>query len=178
MTTDSEIRTAPEWKPVPGFSSYIAHWDGDVRSVERDLADGRHRKGQPISTRVSNKGYVLLDMTGDDGVRRTRTLHTVVMAAHAGECPPGQEVRHHDDNPLNNRWRPGATEAESVAAGGNLFYGTKQQQYTDAIRNGRPVPVPPPRPKPKCVNHAVCGGFVTTGASAVGCPEPSGHRIL
>jgi hypothetical protein len=147
------------WEPVPGFSSYEASTRGQVRSVDRTLPDGRRRKGQPIATRVSNKGYVLLNMTDNHGVKQTRTLHTIVLAAFAGECPPGMEARHYDDNPLHNTWAPG-TEEESVAAGGNLFYGSKRQQYDDKIRNGRPVPVPPPRPRARCI---LCGEPVDKG---------------
>ena len=44
--------------------------------------------------------------------------------------------RHLDDDPLNNRWRPGSTDDEVRAAGGNLVYGTKQQNAQDKFRNG------------------------------------------
>src|SRR5580700_4747336 len=171
--TISDVRT-DEWKPVPGFSSYEASddsaWrrDGDtlvlvsggVRSIDRDLPDGRHRRGQLLRPRPSNAGYLLFNMTDDDGMKRTLTAQKIVLAAHAGECPPGQEARHWDDNPLNNRWRPGSTEEESVAAGGNLFYGTKRAQYDDKIRNGMAPPVPPARPKPPCI---LCGQPVDKG---------------
>jgi hypothetical protein len=184
---------ACEWKPVPGFSSYEASLDsawrldgdtfvlvsGGVRSIDRDLPDGRHRKGQLIKPRPSKNGYLLINMTDDDGVKRTCTLHSVVLAAHAGECPAGQESRHWDDNPLNNRWRPGATEAESVAAGGNLFYGTKRDQYDDKIRNGMAVPVPPPRPRKPCI---LCGLPVDKGgrrchACVVGLGEQAAEML-
>jgi hypothetical protein len=156
-------RNPPEkWETIPGFSSYEASTLGGIRSVDRTLPDGRRRKGQPIATRVSNKGYVLVTMTDDHGRKQTRTVHTVVLTTFDGECPPGMEARHYDDDPLNNRWAPG-DEAGSVAAGGNLFWGSKRQQYDDKIRNGRPVPVPPPQPPPRPRHCIRCGQVVHAG---------------
>jgi hypothetical protein len=148
-----------KWEPRPGFSFYEVSTHGDARSLDRTLPDGRHRNGQPIKTRVSNRGYVLITMTSDEGERVTSTLHTVMLTTFAGECPPGMEARHYDDNPLHNTWAAG-TEDESVAAGGNLFWGSKRAQYDDKIRNGRPVPVPPPHQPAKCI---LCGGPVDKG---------------
>jgi NUMOD4 motif len=95
-----------EWKPVPGFSSYEASCHGRVRSVDRVNAAGRRMTGRIMATRVSNKGYVLVNMTDDKGTKQTRTVHTVVLTAFAGQCPPGQEACHRDDNPLHNWWHP------------------------------------------------------------------------
>ena len=149
--------TRPEtWKPVPGFGYYEASDHGRYRSVDRTLPTGRRCKGVVLATRVSNKGYVLVNMTDDHGVKQTRTGHTVVLTTFAGECPPGQQARHLDDNPLNNHWRPGS-EDESRAAGGNLMWGTIEENTADRISNGVPR-------EPKPVRHCVrCGGVITKG---------------
>ena len=53
------------------------------------------------------------------------------MRAFVGPCPDGQQVRHLDGNPVNNRWAPGATAEEVIAAGGNLIYGTPAENCED-----------------------------------------------
>jgi hypothetical protein len=66
------------------------------------MADGRRRKGAPITPRVSNRGYALVDYTQDDGRRVTRTVHTVLLEAFTGPRPPGMQACHFDDQPLHN----------------------------------------------------------------------------
>lgn len=162
-----------KWKAVPGFSSYEASWDGEIRSVDRTLPSGRRLRGTLLKSRLSNKGYSLVNMTDDEGERQTRTVHTVILATFARACPAGQEARHLDDDPQNNRWRPG-TEEESRAAGGNLMWGTKREQYRDKMRNGGKPPV---APAPyECLNHARCGGMVRNpGRRCVPCVEQVGR---
>jgi hypothetical protein len=162
------------WETIPGFSSYQASTLGGVRSVDRTLADGRARKGQRIATRVSNKGYILLNLVDDNGVRQTMTLHRVILATFDGECPPGQQARHLDDDPTHNSWAPGATREERMAAGGNLMYGTPPEQYTDKLSNGTAPPLPPATFD--CINHARCGGKVfNPGRRCVPCVEQVGR---
>ena len=158
--TDSDTRTE-EWKAVPGCSAYEASrlsvWErgaddravlvsGGIRSVDRIDKIGRRRQGRPLSTRLWGH-YVMVDLRTDDGEKVTRTAHSVILETFAGPCPPGQESRHYDDNKLNCRWEPGATEEESRAAGGNLFYGTPSQNRYDGWRNN--LYVPPPKPVKK-----------------------------
>lgn len=138
----TEIET---WKSMSevGFSAYEACPAGAVRSVDR-VSGNRRLKGQPISTRLSNRGYVLLDLTDDNGKRVTRTMHTLILGTFDGLPEPGQEARHLDDNPLNNRWAPGATKEERQAAGGNLMWGTPAENAADKVANGnRNGPRPP-----------------------------------
>lgn len=148
------------WAQLPGFSKYEVSADGfgpdqrPVRSVDRTVG-ARRIKGVLLSVKVGTHGYLEVKIYDDSGKQQTRTVHSLVMLAYAGPCPAGQEVRHFDDSPFNNRWRPGP-EVEAVAAGGNLFYGTKAQQQTDKYRNGRPRPA---------VRHCVrCGGEFTGNA--------------
>lgn len=129
------------WKSMAplGFASYEASDKGAFRSVDR-TAGSRRLQGRPLSTRVSNRGYVLVDVTGDDGRRVTRTAHTLVLGTFEGPCPPGQEARHLDDDPLNNCWP------------GNLAWGTPAENNADKVRNGNRAG---PRPPKQCVR---CGG--------------------
>lgn len=58
------------------------------------------------------------------GKYRTRRVHVLVCEAFHGPAQlPGMEVRHLDDNPLNNRV-------------GNLAWGTRVDNMQDSIRNG------------------------------------------
>jgi len=70
-----------------------------------------------------------------DGEQRPCEVHKIVMEAFVGPCPEGQEVRHLDGNPGNNCWAPG-NEEETVAAGGNLIYGTHSENMQDKHRHG------------------------------------------
>ena len=153
--TDSD-GWAERWTPLPApFSRYEVFSDGygpDQRPVRRIGA------GDGLSTTVSKHGgYLYVKPYDDNGERQTKSVHSLVLLGFAGPCPRGQESRHLDDDPLNNRWRPGSTDGEVRAAGGNLFRGNKRQQYADKVANGNPPETPKAFP---CVNHARCGGMV------------------
>ena len=137
--TDTSVITEV-WKPIGhGFSAYEASNLGQIRSIDRTLADGRRRRGIVLKTRVSNRGYELVNVRDDNGTVQTRTVHTLVLLAFVGLPPSGLETRHLDDVPLNNRWAPGDEKA-TRAAGGNLMYGTPAQNMADKIRNAAPPP--------------------------------------
>ncbi len=80
-----------------------------------------------------------MSLRGDDGRIRTVSVHVLVMAAFEGPCPPGLQVRHWNDDPLDNRWAPGG-EAGCRAGLGNLVYGTPKQNAADKLRNRRRLP--------------------------------------
>lgn len=145
MTTPSDVtgsdRQAGTWMPLPApFSKYEVSDSGfgpDQRPVRRiGAADG-------LATTVNNRGYLMVKPYDDNGKRSPgKTVHSLVLLGFAGPCPPGQESRHLDDDPLNNRWRPGTTREEVQAAGGNLMYGDKLDQARDKADNGRPAVAP------------------------------------
>ena len=138
--TDTSVTTTETWAPIGhGFSSYEASNRGQIRSIDRTLDGGRRCKGVVLKPRISNRGYLLVNVRDDNGDRQTRTVHTLEMLAFVGLPPPGQQTRHYDDDPANNRWEPGAEET-SRAAGGNLFYGTWQENDADKARNAKASP--------------------------------------
>jgi hypothetical protein len=180
MTASSEV-TVPSrppgweetWKAAAGFSGYEASDDstwtlgedgkpvqvtGGIRSVDR-VAGGRRCKGTLLKARtLSNSGgYAAVNVTDDQGVKRTMLVHRFILLAHVGECPPGMETRHLVNNPLDCRWAPGETDKEVIAAGGNIVYGTKLANAEDQYRNGRKRAEP--KPDRLCI---LCGGAVTT----------------
>jgi hypothetical protein len=80
----------------------------------------------------SGRFYVTLTK---DGRQDRFQVHRLVLAAFDGPCPEGQEARHLDGNPANNRWEPGSEE-ERMAAGGNLIWGTHSENIRDKHRHG------------------------------------------
>ena len=170
--TPSEITVSDTgtWTPLPPpFTKYEVSFDGfgpDQRPVRR-------AGGNPLKPQPGNSGYLLQKLYDDDGKQQTKTVHTLVLLGYAGPPPPGLESRHLDDDPLNNRWRPGTTDDEVRAAGGNLVYGTKLQNAEDKYRNGRPRAAPPPPPRP-CIR---CGGmFTAKGRRCPACVTAIGQQ--
>jgi hypothetical protein len=140
--TDSDTTQAgaETWKPIPGYPAYEASDCGRVRSIPR-TEHGRTYRSVVLSTRVSNSGYVLVNVRDADGERQTRTVHTLVLAAFTGPRPRGQEARHLNDDPVDNR-------AE------NLVWGTKAENVADTFANGRARAVPPaPKVCVRCSNE-------------------------
>jgi hypothetical protein len=147
---------AERWTPLPAPFSKYEVFSGGYGPDQRPV---RRTGGDPLSTTVGNHGgYLWVKPYDDDGKRQTRSVHSLVLLGFAGPCPAGMESRHLDDDPLNNRWRPGSTDGQVRAAGGNLVYGTKKQQAADKAANGNPPGAPRTFP---CVNHDRCGGMVT-----------------
>lgn len=174
--TASEVtasdQRAETWTPLPApFSKYEVSFDGfgpDQRPVRRI-------GGNPLKPQTGNRAYLLQKLYDDDGKQQTKTVHSLILLAGAGTCPPGQESRHLDDDPLNNRWRPGATDDEIRANGGNLAYGTKGQNAQDQFRNGRPRTSP--AATYPCINHDRCGGLVVNqGRRCLPCAKEVGVR--
>lgn len=64
-------------------------------------------------------GHVRVEFPGRD----RRYVHQVVARAFLGECPPGQETRHLNGDPKDNRLE-------------NLAYGTRSENVLDSVRHG------------------------------------------
>lgn len=143
MTTSEVTRSdqrVEKWKLVPGFSSYEASdysvWQigeeplippapprliqvsGGIRSIDR-VAGARRYKGTLLAGRLNSSGYTLINMTDDEGNKRTMLAHKVILLAHCGEPEPGQESLHNPERgplwcrvPEDLRW---GTRAENIA---------------------------------------------------------------
>jgi hypothetical protein len=124
--------TPVRWAWVPGYEGLHRVSDrGDVWSQPRATTRGGILKH--AVTKASGYHWVTLTK---DGEQKPRQVHKIAMEAFVGPCPEGQEVRHLDGNPGNNRWAPGETDEEVVAAGGNLIYGTHSENMQDKHRHG------------------------------------------
>src|SRR6266498_3459825 len=114
MTASDEITGT--WTAVPGYFCEVTS-RGQARSVDRVLGNGRRVKGSPLSVTLSNRGYVLVKVYDHDGVRQTRTMHSLMMAAFEPGRPPGTEIRHWNDIGDDNRWAPGGEAACRAGSG-------------------------------------------------------------
>jgi hypothetical protein len=168
------------WKPVARdengreYPGYEVSDHGNYRSVDRTLGSGRRVRGKPLTVRASNRGYGLVDLRDADGNKVTRSAHKPVLETHHKLCPPGMEARHLDDDSRNNRFVPAATAEESRRLGGNLWWGTKEDQHRDKVRNGGAKP--PPGPSYDCLNHDRCKGKVKNpGRRCLPCVEQVGR---
>jgi hypothetical protein len=168
-----EPNYAVMWKSAAelGFSKYEVNPDGsgtDQRPVRR-------AGGALLKVTLGTNGYPQVKPYDDNGRQRTIPVHTIVLGVYAGPRPDGQQCRHWDDDPWNNRWRPGG-EDESVRAGGNLFWGTKAENVEDGWRNGTLKP-PQQLKRHPCINHDRCGGLVQNpGRRCLPCVREAGKE--
>lgn len=116
------------WKPVDFGTNYQVSSYGRVHNM---------KTGKFLAGTINEDGYRFFCLSGADGKHWNVAAHRLVMLAFAGLCPDGQQVRHLDGNPANNRWAPG-NEEETKTLGGNLIYGTPKENTEDRdVRHGR-----------------------------------------
>lgn len=85
-----------EYKVIDGFSNYEVNDRGDVRNV----------KGWSLSPYTSSIGYRHIQIKDDGGVRRSWSIHRLVVTAFLGPIPAKMWVNHKNgikgDNRLEN----------------------------------------------------------------------------
>lgn len=123
------------WLPVPGYEGYYEVSNlGRARSLPRYVRTNggamRRSPGRVLKFGTYRDGHKHVTFCRE-GVHRTFTVHGVVMLTFTGECPEGQQIRHLNGVPDDNRWAPGETAEEVIAAGGNLIYGTAKENAED-----------------------------------------------
>ncbi|WP_370642253.1 NUMOD4 motif-containing HNH endonuclease [Corynebacterium sp. ACRQJ] len=124
MAAPQPTHTQPEiWKPIPGYEGvYEASDHGRVRSVDRVIpyVDGRmrHQPGKPKKLSNDGRGYLTVSLQN-----RTRFVHQLVLEAFVGTRGAGEQVRHLDNNPMNNRLE-------------NLAWGTASENILDQVKAG------------------------------------------
>lgn len=116
-----------EWRDIPGYEGkYQASSLGRIRSLDRRVpcAHGATRtmKGRVLRPAGQKRDPHLFVVLGHKA--HGSPVHSLVAAAFLGPRPAGQEVRHLDGNPQNNRVD-------------NLAYGTRTENILDVMRIGR-----------------------------------------
>lgn len=120
------------WKDIPGYEGkYQASTEGRIRSLDR-LVYGRNWYTQKLFLRkipgkilkpgkFCKAGHVSVVL----GHKAAGTpVHQLIMRTFVGPAPEGQEVRHKNGNPADNRLV-------------NLEYGTRRENILDVFRQGK-----------------------------------------
>lgn len=103
------------WLPAPDGEGFYEVSDlGEVRSLRKNLI---------LKPSYANTGGYGLVIFYADGAKKGKYVHRLVAEAFLGPCPPGQEVRHKDNNPRNCKVS-------------NLEYGTSGDNKRDQVRHG------------------------------------------
>lgn len=121
MTTITE-----EWKPIPGYEEFYEVSDlGRVKSLgmPRKPGKGNYARNQRILKHgIREDGYSQVTLYLGT-IRKTWRVHHLVLLAFVGEMPPGQETRHINGDPSDNRLA-------------NLRYGTHTENNQDRVLHG------------------------------------------
>ena len=128
MENDESIQNAKElWQPIPGTDGlYEASSLGRVASRRRRGAKGGIIRPAKIYKGTRSDGSriyrprVRLQLPGRPV--RSRSVADLVLSAHRGPRPSGQEARHWSDDPEDNRLE-------------NLYWGTREENLIDAKCN-------------------------------------------
>lgn len=124
--------TATTWKDIPGFPNYQASTDGQIRSLDREIVaarkDGtefRYRKDGVVLKPCAYTlyGHLHVGVTDENGCRRQRPVHTLVLLAFDRPKAANEQCRHIDGNPANNCLD-------------NLCWGTLRENIADRIEHG------------------------------------------
>ena len=156
-----------KWKDIPGYEGYYQVSDaGRVRSLDREITNwcnGGQRKwiarGQILKQTLDPQGRWCVFFTRRGAKKKTLRVSTLVAEAFIGPRPVGLEVCHEDDDKDRNEV-------------GNLYWGTREQNFADAVRNGH-TPHGENSGHSKLTNEQVIFIFKTKGLDGHGCKRLS-----
>lgn len=128
-SADLQLSGGEEWRPIPRHASYQASSVGRIRSIDRELTDGRYWKGRIMVQKNVPRGYRMIALSlGTRGEYRHIGVHTLIAEAFHGPRPtPEHQVAHFDGNPSNNcasnlRWATAAENAQDRDRHGKTFH--------------------------------------------------------
>ena len=108
--------TNKTWNPIPEFDGYFASSDGYILSKKQ----GHTRVLNPIE---GNDRHLYVFLYDGQGNSKKMYVHRLVLMAFVGFPKDGQECRHLNDIPSDNRIE-------------NLVWGTRLENAADKRRNG------------------------------------------
>lgn len=108
--------TQKTWNPIPDFDGYFASSDGYILSKKQ----GHTRVLNPIE---GNDRHLYVFLYDGQGNSKKMYVHRLVLMAFVGFPKDGQECRHLNDIPSDNRIE-------------NLVWGTRLENAADKRRNG------------------------------------------
>jgi NUMOD4 motif/HNH endonuclease len=110
--TVTELVIPEEWRSVVGFDgAYEVSNYGKVKSLARETWKvwkvSHSRYSYTLPERILKfgrlpHGYLIVHLYNANG-RHALRVHTLVLMAFLGPCPPGMECRHLNGNPADNR---------------------------------------------------------------------------
>jgi hypothetical protein len=120
---DDDVTPAPErWLPIADWEGlYEASSYGRFRSLPRRTRTGIHGGGV-LKLFPGAQGYYMVKLWRN-GKSTTRMAHRLIAQTFLGPRPEGLEIRHLNDDKLDNRLV-------------NLCYGTRSENKKDSVRNG------------------------------------------
>jgi hypothetical protein len=120
----SESSMEETWLSIPGYEGlYEASTYGQIRRIGYTSKFWNGRVGHVLKSHDVNEwGHQSVSLSRDGKVKQL-LVHRLVKETFTGPCPPGQEVRHLDGNPRNNRLD-------------NLVYGTPSENIFDSVGHG------------------------------------------
>jgi hypothetical protein len=118
-----------EWRTIPYAIEYEVSSLGRVR---RTVARERCQAGRVIKTSLAGprRNYVYVGFVHNDGVRRTKGMHVVMLESFIGPKPAGHEGAHRDGNSRRNyidnlAWKTPKENAADRALHGTQTRGEK-----------------------------------------------------
>ena len=149
--------THEHWVSVPDYAGiYEVSNFGQVRSLDRDIVSSKGQRytlpGKLLKPQLDSHGYYRVSFSKNSNVS-FRYIHQLVLTVFDRPKHTGDEGRHLDGNPLNNRRD-------------NLAWGTKAENMADAKRHGT-FPLLERRPGAKLAGEDAAAIFVSNEARAV-----------
>lgn len=111
-----------QWRPIPGFPSYICSSHGEIVRVKMDKK-GHRLTGQPLKTAVNYAGYHGVTLA-EDGVRKSVRVNRIVCETFHGPAPSGRHHAAHNDGSRGNN------------SADNLRWATPEQNESDKRDHG------------------------------------------
>jgi len=126
------MENTEKWLPVPGFGgAYEVSSEGNVRSWRvKHRPDLRRAEPHTLVPKICRKGRKHVLFYYPDGTRIQCSVHRAVLWAFVGPAPEGKEACHNNGDHTDNRIE-------------NLRWGTRRENYADAMRHGTAVHAKP-----------------------------------